>query len=467
MDLLIVLGGMVVVWLPGVFLLYALHGRDTAPGSDVAWRMGAGWFAGVLLLTLWMHALAFAGIQFSFGTIAGPLIIAGAGAVWLVVSRKRMRIGIGLWAAWDAVRGEGAARWSRMLWLALLAWLSVRALLLLTEIILRPLYPWEAWTRWATKARVYYEVGTIVPFGNAESWFATSGALWFDASPREPLLVPLLETWTAIVLGRFDDTLIAVPWWLSAVAISLALYGALRGEGLARLAALASVWILASLPLWDTHVALAGYADLFLAAFVSLAALAMLRYRATRSAGDGIESLLFLGACPMCKLTGWLWVVALLPGMLAAWRPALGWRIAAFAFGTLGAALVILARTQWTVLGHPLYLEFAPDWATLAQRLFLLDNWHLLWVGVIVIAFLGWRCAVAPELFPLSLIIGGGLLYAFVVFVFPKAADWLSDGAGTNRTLLVLAPLECAWLALTTRAWTVQWIDRRRPGAPA
>src|SRR2546425_13137647 len=124
MDLLVVLGGVVVVWLPGVFLLYALHGRETAAGCHVAWRIGAGWFAGVVLLTLWMRALAFAGIQFSLVTIAGPLIIASVGAVWFVVSRKRMPIRIVLWAAWDAVRGEGAARWSRMLWLALLAWLS-------------------------------------------------------------------------------------------------------------------------------------------------------------------------------------------------------------------------------------------------------------------------------------------------------------------------------------------------------
>jgi hypothetical protein len=48
-----------------------------------------------------------------------------------------------------------------------------------------PLYPWDAWIQWATKSRVWYELGRIAPFARAQTWFAAHGrGVYFDALAR-------------------------------------------------------------------------------------------------------------------------------------------------------------------------------------------------------------------------------------------------------------------------------------------
>jgi hypothetical protein len=451
-------------WILGIALLRALPGAGAAltmPGS-IAWTVGAGWFAGALLLTFSMRALAL--ITGGFGLLkTGSLaFVAAAILVFFAARRDREALRDALHAGWSELRAVELSPWRQGIWFALLGWLALRALLLFTEIVLRPLFPWEAWTRWATKARVYYELGTIVPFGDAERWLAGNGALWFDAGPREPATVPLLQAWTSLVLGRWDDVLIAVPWWIAGMALSFAVFGALRLVGMTPLPALVTVWIMASLPLLDTHVALAGYADLYVAGFVTLGALALLRAAATRVATDVIIALLFLSALPLCKGAGALWIAALLPGFAVALWPARGARIAVIALVAIAGTLLLLARTRWQIGDFALHLDFAPAWSALVENLFLFDNWHLLWYAAAFIALVAGRTAIiTPELLPLTVMIGGGLAYAFIVFAFPAARTWFGDITTMNRTVLALAPLVCIWLARTMQSWTERGSERR------
>ena len=89
------------------------------------------------------------------------------------------------------------------------AWLALRFVLLLVEATLRPLYPWDAWTQWATKARVWYALKSMAPFVGASEWLAApTGSLYFDAAPHYPATVPLTQVWSAIAprpLGRRAD----------------------------------------------------------------------------------------------------------------------------------------------------------------------------------------------------------------------------------------------------------------------
>jgi hypothetical protein len=468
MDAVAIAGSLLAAWAPGVAVLLALSRRgETFPGAgELAWLAGAGWFVGIVALGAWMRALSLAGLPFGALVIAGPLVAAAVALAWHAARRQRTSIARALRSLPAHLRSIEGSPWQRAAFFALLGWLLLRAALLLTEVSLRPLFPWEAWTRWATKARVFCDLGTIVPFADAAGWFAAGGAKWFDGGPAEPLQVPLLQAWTCVALGRFDDVLIGLPWWLTALALSLAVYGALRRRQLAPLAALVGVFVLASLPLFDTHVALAGYADLPLAGFVTLAVLAFLRFRATRAAGDGAIAAVFLLACPLTKAAGAIWLVALAPALAAAWWPAHARRIAAGALAALVATLVALTRFDAGVAGRSLHLDFAPAWAALGESLFLLDNWHLLWYGVLAAALLGWRQAIAPALAPLTLAVGGGGAYALVVWAFPAARAWFGDTASFTRTLLVATPLACVWLALTVQAWA----DARaheRAAAPA
>jgi len=450
-------------WLLGIAWLRALSqgGDSLADPGRLAWMLGAGWFAGVLLLTLLMRALGTIGARLSLGTIASATLITLAFVAWIAWRRGRRLKLAAVRSSLQQLRVTNLGAGKRVVWFALLGWLTLRAALLLAEISTRPLFPWDAWSRVASKARVYYELGRVMPFGDAERWI--SGSVWFDAGPHDPVTIPLLQAWTAFALGRWDDVLLAVPWWFAGVALALALYGILRMAGLGALAALAATWLAVSLPLLDAHVALAGYAEIFLAAFFLLAAFSAVQFAITRSRASALVALLFACALPLVKSSGAFWLVALIPGTAAALQPRRAMRIALTAAGLVAAALFAATRTRATIAGIPLHLDFAPAWPTLVENFLLLDNWHLLWLGVAAVAAMAWRVAITAPLLPLTLLTGAGIAYVFAIFAFPMLAAWRGDSSTMNRAALVVAPLACAWMALTLAAWSDRWSRRETP----
>ena len=256
-DALRLAGGWALVWLFGCLAVAAIlrRGLRQRPGQSWAWTVGCGFFAGAFIVTVWMRALSFAGIRFSIASIALPLAIASIALAVFVRRRAVVEQRSGSRA--DDVAPLSGSK--RALLYVLVGWLALRFVTLLVDVVWTPLYPWDAWIQWATKARVWYALGQIAPFGRTDAWFAANGALWFDASPNYPATVPLWQVWSSIALGRWDDALMNLPWWFVAVALAITIYGALRESGLGRLGATIGAWLASSLPLANVHTALAGH----------------------------------------------------------------------------------------------------------------------------------------------------------------------------------------------------------------
>ena len=323
------------------------------------------------------------------------------------------------------------------------------------EVLRRPLYPWDAWTQWATKARVWYELKTIVPFVTASEWLAApSGTVYFDAAPHYPATVPLTQVWSATLLGRWDDALINLPWWLTAVAFGLALYGFLRQQQMSPLVALLGTWLALSLPILDAHVALAGYADLAMSTYLTLTALAALRYVRTRDPADLVLALVLGSACILIKNPGKLWVLMMIPGIVAALLPRYGLRVAAACFGVAAIAALVLTRSGLMVLGYNLHLDYDMPWNGLSQAYFEFANWHLLFYGAVAVAMLAWRHLLSPALAPLTIIIAAGIAFLMFGFAFTNARIWVEDQSTVNRATLHLAPLIVVWMLMAFHAWS-------------
>jgi hypothetical protein len=237
--------GWLLAWALGIAALLAVPRPSSAiarPG-EAAFLVGCGWFVGQFFVTLWMRLLAAAHIPFSIVSIGAPLAALAALAAWIAWRRHGPVSFRDAKGALRAVPGDLASE-HRVLWLALLGWLALRFALLLIEVLRRPLYPWDAWTQWATKARVWYDLRTIVPFGDEASWLASPvGSMYYDAAPNYPGTVPLTQVWSATLLGRWDDALINLPWWLTAVTFGVALYGFLRQARMGPLTALLGTWL--------------------------------------------------------------------------------------------------------------------------------------------------------------------------------------------------------------------------------
>ena len=455
MDLLLIAFSLALPLALGASALLVLDWpRPKDAAGSAALRCGYGYIVGALLLTFWMHGLSLLGLRFSWLSISLPLVALTAALIARAARRGRVSLPA-MRSALTALVSPSLVGWQRVLWIALIAWLALHFALMAAEVAWRPLYPWDAWVQWATKARVWYELGRIAPFVRADVWLAGADGAFFDASPNYPGTVPLLQVWTCVALGRWDDSAMNWPWLAILAALVAAVYGALRGEGVAPLLALLGAYLLASLPLVEVHVALAGYADLPMGAVYALAAIAFYRWAIRRDARDAVIALLLALACPLIKTPGWIWAATLIPGVIIALSPRRGARIIGTSFALAALALLVLARTEPTVLGYRLHLDFAPAWAQLVKSYYLMGNWNLLWYAVIALLAFGWRRLTGPPLLPLTVVTAAGLGFLFFVFAFTDAAVWLADLTTANRATLHIVPLLVYLGVLTWHSLTI------------
>ena len=441
MDALTLLFAMALPWLLGIAALQALDWpRNETPGVASALRVGFGYLIGAVLLTLWMRMLSLVGVGFGRTSIALPTL--ALTAVLLVYAMRAQRLSMaGVAAALRTLAAPALKGWQRIVWTLLLIWLVARFGLLAAEIGWRPLYPWDAWVQWATKARVWYELGRIAPFVDSPTWLAGASGAFFDASPHYPATMPLLQAWTCIALARWDDSAMNWPWLAILVSVTVAVYGALRAEGVAPLAALFGAYLVASLPLLDVHAALAGYADLPMGAVYLLAATATYRWCQRRDARDGVVALFLALSCPLIKTPGLIWALTLLPGVVVALMPRRGLRLLGICAALAALLLLIIARTEPVILGYRLHLNYAPAWRELVRSSFLMGNWNMLWYALTAIAIVGARRLLRAPLAPLTVIVIAGLAFLLFVFAFTVAATWLADLTTANRATLHIAPL--------------------------
>ena len=460
MEYLALAFGLAVPWALGIALLLALDwprspaGDGDRSAGSAALRLGYGYFIGVLALTLWMRALSAADIGFGRIAIGAPLLFALAALFAWTARRHRVSVAAIRNAASALVRPP-LSRWQQWAWRVLLAWLGLRFALLAAEIMWRPLYPWDAWVQWATKARVWYELGHIVPFVHADVWLSGAAA-YFDASPDSPSIIPLVQVWSCIALGRWDDSAMNWPWLCMLVALTLAVYGSLRSAGVSLLGALIGAYLVASLPLLDTHTALAGCADLMLAGVYSCAALALHRWVLRRDARDAALALLLALACPLVQTSGVVWALTLIPGVVVALFPRRGPKLVALGFGAAALVVLALARSEPALFGYRLHLDYQPPWHLLADAYLFSGNWHLLWYAVIALAIIGARRLLQPPLASLAMIVASSFGVLFVAFAFPGATSIVEFGTA-NRATLHLAPL-------TTCLCVLLWRELTTPG---
>ena len=403
--------------------------------DNIAWPtlLGYGYLAGMLGTTLVMRLLDAVGIRLGFLNIALALVLL---------------ITIGIWAGrgtpWQGLRiGEdwhGLAGWHKAVFAGLLGWVAIRMGGLGLEVIWQPLFPWDAWSQWATKARVWYEIGHLAPFVPPDIWLQKDG-VFTDLAPHYPPAIPLLQVWTIFGLGHWDDALMNLPWLMGAIAMALAFYGQARQWGIAPLFALIFTYFLLSLPMLDTNVALAGDADLFMGAVYGLAAFAFFHWTRSRDIWQGAMAILLGAGCILIKQPGIGWALTLLPAFWVALAPRAG-LIGTAILSVLGlATLLMFGQGGFSLLGYSLKFAFTPVWAPLWDNLAILDNWHLMFYLVAAALLLSLPRLFAPAYRAMTAVVGAALVFVLAIFFFTQVSAWVKDYTVVNRALLHLVPM--------------------------
>jgi len=439
MSLVLLLLGQAIALALGAGLVSLLVGRG--PGAR-ATTIGYGFLLGQVGITLLLRLLSMAGVHWNF---AIPALIAGVCAGALFAAGGRWRPG-GADAS-DARVDQG----SRVVIGVLMVLIGAHVGLVLYEAAIRPLFPWDATTHWATKARVWYEMRGMVPFVDDVAWIRSTQPVFTDAHPTYPGTVPLFQTWAALAWGSWDDAIVNLSWPLSLAALAAGVFGQLRRLGFVATPALVAAYAVTSLPFVDVHAALAGYADLAVAIEYCFAFLALAAWARSRRMEDAALAVICALALPLLKTPGWIWLATLVPGFACVLMPHRAFRaVAIAAAAAICAVLAYVAMTgRIVVFGYIVELQKASGLGALLENLYVFASWHLLWLFAPLLLVASRRRLIGPNMEPLTVVISAGIAFLLVVFFMSSTSEQGVETYTTiNRALLHLAPALVAYCAL-------------------
>jgi hypothetical protein len=431
-----------------------------------AWPLvfGYAYLLGILATTLVMHLWDMIGLKQAFWPIVGFLLVLLLLGLWM---GYKIPWGDKKSAA-SSITGEQSP-WQKLFFGLLLAVLIIRFVDLGLEILWRPLYPWDAWTTWASRTHVWFALKELVPFVDSADWLHSSSKEIYTMPAWDyPKTVSLIQLWISLALERWDDSLINLPWLLCAVTLGLAFYGQLRCWGLTPLASLLGTYLLLSLPLLNTHIALAGYADLWLATAYSLAGMAFLQWLRTGDPRQGWLALLFALACPLLKREGLIWMLTFLPPLLIArlsfkamlWAGA-GGLVSLIAWYAAGGISIGELQLTPNVIRIPSLGRFEIVlhlvWEPFYQNLLVMNNWNLFWYLVIAaLIFSAIHVITHRQFFIYFTFIASSLVVIFVTFFLTNNAAWAEYYTAINRILLHLVPILLFYILLLFHAYPVR-----------
>jgi hypothetical protein len=430
------------------------------PGGPAGWAaaLGSGYLIGTIALGAAMSlgdGIAAAALR--SGAIGGmAALVATAGVVaW----RRQM-------PAVAPSRGAPVSRPEMLAILFAMVMLAAMAVLLASQSVLLPTLGWDAWNSWLAKAKAWHFATLLIPAQSFETWSsAASGTTIHVVGWPYPEALPRYAYWIALQAGSWNEAAIHFAWFGAWVALGAALFANLRLAGIGAAQSVLSAAAVLLLPMVTAHVALAGYADLWLAAMLLLATIHLYRWTHAGRRGDALIALVCVALLPMIKVEGAVWMLCIL---VAVGLGRLRTRWVAIAGGA--AALLWLATLPWGGLRLPLpglgvvrigageietdkFGRVALEWQSVGdemlQTLFLLPNWSLLWYAAPIVLWLGWRAIPRDRaLRTLAWFFGLGLGFLGVLFLFTDASAWAENFTSVNRVLMQIVPALVFWLSL-------------------
>jgi hypothetical protein len=178
----------------------------------------------------------------------------------------------------------------------LTSYITIAVLYVLWTVLSRPIYAYDSITTEAFRAKVFFWNNSLEP-------------LKYAPFPSFPLQIPLTMTWTALCLGRWHDTLIALPFFLVFLSVILINYHILR-EFMTKTWALTATALLCS----SNYFLFSGtitYRDLWMMACNAMTVGMILLWNKEHKCSSLLLAGIFAGLGTFVKLEGYLYAVVL------------------------------------------------------------------------------------------------------------------------------------------------------------
>jgi hypothetical protein len=440
-------------WLLGASLVYWLLSKSGRYNAFIV--IGQGYIVGLFLTTLVMRVVDGLGIPLHFWGIAAMLL------VFTLLSLATIRLQAPVPRSVQAP--DPLAAWQIGVISILVVLIAYRYNTLLQELLLRPLYAWDAWMNWAPKAIVWHHNMALTPFISPTAWLSQAAdvhayTLGNWAAWRYPDTVPLIQLWGMAGAGSSGHPGVYLPWVLVILSLGLALYGHLRLLGATALVACTASYALLNLPFINVHSVLAGYADLWLASSFGLASFALHEWKLHRHWTYGLLVIFLALVCTQLKVPGLILGAILMLVFLESFvslptrkKAALYLTLAALSIGavlvgidldlpSLGRVSVNSDNITLPYIGS-FNIEYHSTEGAFFESLFSMLNWNLLFYLILALLI---TQTLRGNLFrsPSPDLSCAILAFAFIFFVFHFTGHYVNAIAFTNvnRAMLYTVP---------------------------
>ena len=440
------------VWL-GLFVPTTIDGR-----AALTW--GNGLLVGLLVIPILMRALNSVGVSISFPVVAAVAMFMIAVA-WAVHIHHSGRV---LSARSTASDFNLLSQGEKTLIAVLSALIALRIATLGLELLLRPLTPWDATMHWATKARVWFEFSRIVPFVDNSLWLKLGGeGVFTDHHPGYPITTPLLQVWMASAAGAWNESVINLPWLMCFIALGAAFYGQLRASGAGIALSTTFTYVLISIPLINTHIALAGYADIFLGSCYCCAIMAFSNWAASRQHWQLALALFFSACCPLIKNEGFYWMLTFVPAFAVVLMPPRRAAILLLLMLTALLGFLMLMPGDVEIAGHSLNklkLHYRSEALTpILVSLWMHDNWHLtayLLLALLPLSLVSVKASTQSNAGVATALAFAVLLF-LILFLFTKFGSGAVRFTAANRISMHIIPALLYFVAVcfVRSEWTM------------
>ena len=431
--------------------------------------MGQGYLIGVLAMTLLLGVWGRLGLPFYFWSIATSLgFLCALGLVLLKLHPPQASLRV------EAKLQCG--RWASAVVALLLALMAFRYATILQEMLLRPLYPWDAWMNWAPKAIVWFNQGEFTNWVSPSAWLASDPeagnyTLGARGSWRYPEVIPLVQLWGMLGAGTSESNLILLPWFFLAISLGLTLFGYLKLAGAPTVVAVIASYLLMNLPYINVHTVLGGYADLWVAAAFSCAAFALYQWEKNRHPGSAVLVALLVLLCTQLKVPGLIFGAIVILAWLLTLLRAFKRPLVFYVFGLLllvAVTLLIGVNIELPMAGT---LKISMNGVTvpyigsfnfgynaiheaMINTIFLINNWSLLWYFFVLMIVISpfWGVG-ADSTVSLRVNIALSLLFLFFVYYFTERYRFAEDYTQVNRALLCSVPVMIFFLSDIVRRY--------------
>ncbi|HFD11101.1 MAG TPA: hypothetical protein ENJ32_01320 [Crenotrichaceae bacterium] len=428
-------------WLQGI-LIICLFCSFTTEKLPVTIVIGYGYLLGMVIVTLIIRVLPLSPVIISTALII--FCISSFALLWL-----RSRGTLSTSTITSSHLSQYKMSLSLMFPIVVFTIISIHVYLLACNIIVKPMFAWDAWATWSVKARTWFELGQIVTFVDKTTWLNNldSSLHTLDAW-HYPDTVPLIQTWLALMINRWDDSLVNLPWLFCFIALGTGFYGQLKLLDIPPVLKITGLYLIVSLPLINTHVALAGYADIWLSTAYTFTMLSLIQYLIIPSRAQ--LGLTLISACCvlLIKVEGIVLVATLLPVWLSVnASSSLQKKMLIISCVIVAAIITVITVLSPMELNLPylgkFQIAYHPVWTAVMINYLELPSWHLLgYLTITGLLYSSFSSSLSVQQRKLILIPSAVLLgYLFVLFFLTQNYSWAQQYSSINRITLQLFPV--------------------------